>query len=154
MAEITEKRKKFSIIDFIKNLTSKKVKWESYSELEKKDFQPFMLNKWLSMNYDLVEFINSIQKYISTLDKAEFYKLYFNILPKEPIYIQYIKGKSQDKYNPNLIELLSKYFECSKEEIEDYLKIYFKTDAGIEEIKNIVAKYGKSEKEINKMIAV
>jgi len=151
---MVEKRKKYSIIDFLKNLTIDKVPWSKYSEYEQKDFSGFMAQLWLSMNYDLIEFVNSLQPYLSQLDKENFYKLYYNILPQENIYISFVKGKKTEKIDPALILLLSSYFEISKDQAEEYVMLFNKTDEGKESLKVILQRYGKTDKEIKKLTTI
>lgn len=151
---MAEKRERYSIIDFIKNITINKVPWTEYSEVNQKDFSGFMIQKWMSMNYDLIEFINSLQKYLPLLDKEYFYKLYFNILPKENIYIKYVKGNKSEKLNPELISYLSKYFEIGNDQAEEYAVLFLSSKNGTEELKSIIQKYGKTDKEIKKIITV
>ena len=112
-----------------------------------------MLNKWLSMNFDLVEFINSLQRFTTgQLQTAEAYKLLQDILPKSKIYLKYVKGKKDDTYNKDLIEYIAKYYEVSKLEAVSYLDIFNHTLEGSQQIVTILEKYGLEEKKINKLI--
>jgi len=43
--------------------------------------------------YEMVEFVNSLQRYFTLLEKREFYKLYQNILPRQEIPVKYITNK-------------------------------------------------------------
>lgn len=146
------KEKSISIIDFIKNISINKIPWSSYSENDIKLFSPFMLSKWVSMNYNTIEFVNEIQKYLIILDKHLFYNLYLYTFPKSNINIQYIKSKSEKKYNKELISLLSIYYQVSNSEAEDYLDIFFKNTSSLDELVTIIRKYGKTDKEIKKLL--
>ena len=146
------KEKSISIIDFIKNITINKVPWESYSENDVKACSSYMITQWMSMNYNTVEFVNELQRYLGILDKREYYKLFMYAFPKVSIYIQYIKSKSEKKYNTELLSLLSKYYEISNSEVRDYLDIFLKNDENIKELITIIRKYGKSDKEIKKLL--
>jgi hypothetical protein len=146
------KEKSISIIDFIKNITINKVPWESYSENDVKAFSSYMITQWMSMNYNTVEFVNELQRYLGILDKREYYKLFMYAFPKVSIYIQYIKSKSEKKYDNDLLSLLSKYYEISNSDVRDYLDIFLKNDENIKELITIIRKYGKSDKEIKKLL--
>ena len=101
-----------TIFDFIKNLTIEKVPWDSYTESEKKEFNIYMINRWLSMDpdYNLIEIINELQHLtIGLLEPKEVYKLYYYLLPKQQYWLKFIKGKKESKYNPELIEYCKKY---------------------------------------------
>jgi len=146
---------KVGIFDHISNITDKKAKWEDYSESDAKTFEPFMINRFLSMSYDLIEFINLFQKYtLGKLGKRETFKLYAGILPKQKYYLKYIKSTSEGNYVPELVEYIAKYFESSKTEAIDYLDIYYKTDEGIQEVREIIEKYGLEEKKITALLKV
>ena len=103
--------KKATIFDHLSYITDKKVIWDTLSEADKKAFVPYLINRWLSMNMDFVEIVNELQKYtIGQLSAAETYKLYFDILPKQKQFNKYIKGKKADKFNVELVELISNHF--------------------------------------------
>lgn len=141
--------KKMTIFDHLSNITDKKTPWESLSAEDKKAFVPYLINRWLSMNPDFIEIVNEFQHLtIGVLSPAETYKLYLNVLPKKKVYSKYVKSKKASKYNSDLLELLSKHFMVSELEIQDYLDILTK-----EQVTNIIKKYGKNEKEVDKLLA-
>jgi len=145
--------KKATIFDHLSYITDKKVVWDTLSDADKKTFTPYMINKWLSMNMDFVEIVNELQKYtIGQLSAAETYKLYFDILPKQKQYSKYIKGKKADKFNSELVELISNHFLVSEKEAKEYIEMYF--EQNIAELKDIVKMYGKNEKEIEKLFKI
>lgn len=140
-----------NIFEHLSGLTDKKVSWDKLSEADKKSFSVYIVNRWLSMNMDFIELINEFQKYtIGQISPAETYKLYYDILPKQKQFNKYIKGKKADKYNPDLVELLSKHFLVSEKEAIEYLDIY--SDTSLDPVKEIIKKYGKTEKEITKLL--
>jgi hypothetical protein len=99
------------------------------------------------MNMDFIDIVNELQRYtIGQVSPAETYKLYFDILPKQKQFNKYIKGTKSDKYNQNLVELLSQHFLVSEKEAKEYIDIYL--DTNIEELKLIIKKYGKTDKEV------
>ena len=137
-----------SIFDHLSGIKEKKVAWESLSEMDKKSFSPFIINRWLSMNLDLLPIINILQKYtIGTLKEREVYKLYLDFLPKEKTFDKYIKGKKEGKYNKELLEYLSKWYGVSQREVSDYLELLPK-----DEVITILTKYGLTDKEAKKLL--
>jgi len=104
------------------------------------------------MNPDWTEIANMFQQYSYELSPEIVYKLYAETLPKSRIFLRYIKGKKVDTFEKELVDILRKDFEISKKESIDYLKIYFVIPGGIEELKYIISKYGKTEKEIKKLV--
>lgn len=141
---MAETKKAKTIFEHLSGIKEKKVSWESLSEMDKKSFSPFIINRWLSMNVELLELVNELQMYtIGQLSPKEVYKLYLDVLPKRKTFDKYIKGKKEGKYNDNLLIYLSRYFQVSKREVEDYLGFLSKDD-----VIEIIKKYGITEKEI------
>jgi hypothetical protein len=136
------------IFDHLSGIKEKKVVWDSLSEMDKKSFSPFIINRWLSMNLDLLPIINILQKYtIGTLKEREVYKLYYDFPPKEKTFDKYIKGKKEAKYNKELLNHLSNWYGVSNREVEDYLEILSK-----EQVIEILMKYGLTDKESKKLL--
>ena len=136
-----------TIIDWVNQLLVHKKHWGEFTESEQKTFNSFIISRWLSMDKEFIEIVNYFQKYaIGTLEPREVYKWYCNILPKGKRFNKYIKGKKYKKYDNDLINILTNYFECSKLHIEEYLEFLSKND-----LKNILTKYGKDEKTIKRL---
>ena len=136
------------IFDHLSGIKEKKVAWDSLSEMDKESFSPFIINRWLSMNLDLLPIINILQKYtIGTLKEREVYKLYYDFLPKEKTFDKYIKGKKEAKYNKELLNHLSNWYGVSHREVEDYLEILSK-----EQVIEILMKYGLTDNESKKLL--
>jgi hypothetical protein len=110
-----------TLFDFLNEITYQKSDWESFSEEDKKAWNSFMINRFLSMNPDYIEFVNIIQKYQYLTDK-QVYTLYKHLIPKRKIFLKYIKGK-KDKVDKNDLEYLAEYFECSTREVKDYIEL-------------------------------
>jgi len=146
-------KKAASLFDHLSFITDKKVSWDSLSEVDKKSFSSYMVNRFLSMNSNFIELVNEFQKYtVGQLESREVYKLYSDILPKQKQFNKYIKGKKADKYNPELVELLSKHYLISEREVLIYLDLYFETS--LDTLKEIAKKYGKTDKEISKLLKI
>ena len=136
-----------TIIDWMNQLLVHKKHWNEFSEDEQKKFSPFIINRWLSMDKEFIEIVNYFQKYaIGTLEPREVYKWYCNILPKGKRFNKYIKGKRDKKYDKELLDILVKYFECSKLHIKEYLELIDK-----EELKTILEMYGLDNKKVKRL---
>ena len=137
-----------TIIDWMNQLLVHKKHWDSFTEDEQKKFSPFIINRWLSMDKEFLEIVNVFQKYsIGTLDPREVYKWYCDILPKGKRFNKYIKGKKSKKYNTELVDMISNYFECSKLQTRDYLELIDKN-----ELIEILEKYGTDKKTIKRLL--
>jgi len=143
--------KKATIFDHLSFITDKKRPWDTLSDVDKKAFVPYLINRWLSMNWQLVEIVNELQKYtIGQLSPKEVYQLYYDFLPKQRQFNKYIKGKKDGKYNAELIELIAMHFQISEKETSEYIELYLLTDK--DALVSIVKMYGKSDQEVKKLL--
>ena len=141
-------KKAKTIFQHLSGIKEKKESWESLSDMDKKSFTPFMINRWLSMNLDLLPIVNELQKYtIGTLSARDTYKLYLDFLPKRKTFDKYIKGKKTSKYGKDVLTYLSDWYGVSQREVADYLDILSK-----DEIIGILMKYGLTESESKKLL--
>ena len=133
-----------TIIDWMNQLLVHKKKWDEFTEDEQKKFSPFIINRWLSMDEEFIEIVNFFQKYsIGLLESREIYKWYCDILPKGKRFNKYIKGKKEKKYDPELIDIICRDFNCSKLEAKQNLSLISK-----EQVDYILTKYGTYPKKI------
>ncbi len=141
-------KKAKTLFDHLSGIREKKISWDSLSEMDKKSFTPFVINRWLSMDLDLLTIVNELQKYtIGTLTSKDVYKLYHDFLPKQKSYDKYIKSKKEGKYNKKLLEHLSQWYKVSQREVIDYLEILSN-----EEIITTLTKFGIEKKEAKKLL--
>ena len=142
-----------TIFDHLANITWKKKDWNSMSELDQKAFSPYLINRWLSMNPDLIEVVDMFQQYtIGPLNKKHVYQLYYDILPKQKMFARYIKGKKLAKYDKELVKLITSHYEVNSQEAEEYINLFKRTNGGINYLQELLKRYGKTEKEIKKLL--
>ena len=145
---MAETKKAKTLFEHLSGIKEKKTPWESLSVMDKKSFEPFMVNRFLSMNMEFLELVNELQMYtIGQLSPRDVYKLYLDVLPKKRSFDKYTKAKGSDKYNDKVLDYLSRYFEVSQREVKDYLEILSKDD-----VIHIIKKFGIEEKEIKKWL--
>ena len=133
----------FKLID---ELFTKKRPWYSFSEDEQKKFSPFMVNRYLSMNNDFLPIVNHFQKLtIEAMPPSAVYRFYCSLLPKKKTYLKYLSGK-KNKTNEKVVPFIQEYFEVSKLQASEYYNLMTTVD-----IKFLVKKYGKTDKEIKGM---
>ena len=138
-----------TIFDHLANITWKKTNWNTLDEPSQKSFSPYLINRWLSMNPNLIEIVDMFQQYtIGPLSKKHVYQLYYDILPAKKMFSKYIKGNKVDKYKPELVEFVRRTHMVSKREANQYLDVFLKDKLGMEFLKDLLKKYGKSDKEI------
>ena len=143
-----EKAKSLSPFDYITLLTTKKTKWDKLTEKEKKDFNPFMITKFLSYDHQIVDIINYIAKYTMSgeLSKEQIWGMFYTILPKMRLNVSYIKKlkKDKDPLTDTYIKCLCKEFHCSIKEAEEYCEILSQKTSynPIQEKEKLIKKYG------------
>ena len=137
-----------TIFDWVNNILVHKKHWDDFTKDEQKKFSPFIINRWLSMDKEFIEIVNYFQKYaIGTLESRDVYKWYCDILPKGKRFNKYIKGKKQKKYDKELLDILIKYFECSKLQSKEYLEFLQK-----DELRTLLTMYGTEKRKIERII--
>jgi hypothetical protein len=117
----------FTILNYI---TWDKKLWDELTPEEKNCVQPFMINRYISMDKNYIEAVNVFQKY--NLSPKSVYEFYLEIIPKRKTFLKYIK--SNKKSDQNILLLLSKHLQCSEREIKEYLDLINKDD--IKELSN------------------
>ena len=144
-----------TIFDWLNQIFFYKKDWNEFTEIEQKVFQPYIINRFLSMNKDYVEIVNYFQKYsVGLLESKEIYKWYCNMLPKKKQWNKYIKGKQEKKYDSWVIDIIKKHYAIGKKECIDCLELLYQTKEGKSNLKEILELYGTDPKEIQKLIKV
>ncbi len=135
-----------NLFSWIDELFVKKRPWDSFSEEEQKKFSPFMVNRYLSMNNDFLPIVNHFQRLtIEVMPHSAVYKFYCSLLPNKKTYLRYLSGK-KTKVNEKVVPFIQEYFEVSKIQAGEYYNLMTNV-----ELKSLLTKYGKTEKEIKKM---
>ena len=137
-----------TIFDWLNQINYEKKSWDKFSQDEQKKFSTFIINRWLSMDENLIQIVNYFQKYsIGLLEPRDTYKWYCNIIPKQKRFNKYIKGKNSVKYDGELINTICKFYETSKQECIEYIGML-----GKDELQDILELYGKDPKQIKKLL--
>jgi hypothetical protein len=125
--------------------------FDKLTEEDVKTWSNFMINRFLSMKPEWVELIASLLPLTQTLRPSEMYKLYIGILPKGKQYLKYTKGKSADKYEEFLVELIKREYSVPESQAIDYIDVLYASREGRENIKYICEMYGIEKKQITKL---
>ena len=111
--------------DHIKNLHTKKRRWDDFNDEEKKSFNVFIINKALSMNPNYLGIVNMVQNFTGLnqiLSQKEVFNLYFNLLPTKFKFYKWIKGEKTKK-DKEKAEYLAMHFKVSTRGAYDYLQL-------------------------------
>ena len=124
--------------EHVKNLHTKKRRWEDFNDEEKKSFNVFIINKTLSFNPNYLNIVNMVQNYTGlnqVLSQKEVFNLYYSLLPTKCRLYKWIKG-AKTKKDKEKAEYLAMHFKVSIREAYDYLNILDKKT-----IKSIIKNY-------------
>jgi len=117
-----------TIFDIISDILTTKKKNLLNSFDEESEFQPFLVNRWLSMYSPQIALkCNIINKYLSTFDnKKDLYSLFCSVIPKSSFKkITYFKKKKQEPSEndegQDTISKLAQFKELSRREIREYV---------------------------------
>jgi hypothetical protein len=136
-----------SLFDHLNHVREKKDinYFSSLSDADKKSWSNYMICRFLSMQPEIIELVNEIQKY-QTLPPEKFYQCCIEIVPRGRGFFPYIKG-NKETHSEKLIEIMKIHFSESKRNIVECLSLLNKN-----EVKSIVMMYGYTEKEANKIL--
>lgn len=114
----------FDIINDIVHYKSKNILELDDNE---KEFNGYMINRWLSMysdNYSIIINDTTNKYYSNFKSKKDHYEFLCSILPKGKIQrINYLKkDKAENKVDKKVIEFLSKNLQLSQREILQYIE--------------------------------
>jgi len=104
-----------------------------------------MLHRFISMNENYVGITNLAQNFPPT-EKEKIYKFYFEFIPKNKVYLKYIKSNKKN-LNSKLLEILSNYFKVSSREVLDYIPLL-----GGSIVKEILGNYNLEKKEVKELL--
>ena len=133
------------IFDWLNQITYEKQPWNSFTEEDKKSFEPYMIHRFLSMNPEYIEFVNLVQTFPYT-DKEKIYNIYLYMIPKKKMFLKYIKSSAK-KRQEKLLGYVASYYECSLGEANEYIDILRENG-----VKDILNKMGVDEKEQKKLL--
>ena len=146
MKNTTKQGKQFSVFDWIKAIIDTKPSWDSFNPDQQKQFNNYMIHRFLSMNPKYIEIVNYVQG-LNLKDPKKLYEVYCFMIPQSKnTYSVYIKSNTK-KSLPEVAQYIAKYFECSITEAEEYISL---TDK--KWLENILTSKGIEEKELKKLL--
>ena len=133
-----------NIFDWLNEISYNKSDWSSFTKEDQDAFNPYMMNRFISMKHEHIDTVNLIQKY--TLPKSSLYNYYCRLIPKKKTFFRYIKPK-KTSLNKDLIDILSKHLKLSKREIIDSYDLL-----GVDFKKLILQNLNIDDKQIKKLL--
>ena len=136
---------KMTPFDFLRLVHDKKIKWEDLSEDEQKSYNKFIINRALGFNNNMLDIVNRLQGH--NVAPKESFKYYQSKTGSKFKFNKWIKGSKNKSYNPNLLVIVSTYFECSCKQAGEYLDAL-----GKKETKNLLKHIGLQDSEVKKLM--
>tara|TARA_Y100001958_G_C21232849_1_gene558799 strand:+ start:2290 stop:2700 length:411 start_codon:yes stop_codon:yes gene_type:complete len=134
-----------NIFDWLKQINYHKQPASSFSEKDWELFNSYMVHRFMSMNKDFIDVVNHVQE-MPPQEKKSIYNIYREYIPKNNKWNKYIKSNIK-QHNTELLKYLSQYWECSQNEVKDYLN-FLEDDI----IFSILNQMGVPQKEQNKLL--
>ena len=108
--------KKKSLFDHISHVREKKTEnyFDTLTDEDKKTFSNYMVNRFLSMDMNLIEVIDQLQKHSVNLNPRDYYRVLREVVPQGRAFHKYIKSANDDKHNAELVNLVASHYEVSK----------------------------------------
>ena len=126
------------LFDYLKAITVTKEDLDFNNEEIRKDYQPFMISRFISMTEVFTQVVNEINKY-PDISKETHFRYFFSVLPKRRQFFKYIKKKKDLSQDEKLI--IANYFEVGLTDAERYIQML--DEKQIKEILDI-HRYGKN----------
>ena len=125
--------------------------YDTLSDVNKKSFSPYVINMGISMTPDFLPVVNEANKYWDQLDNRSLYLFYSQAIPKGKYFNKWVKGVKDIDYEDWLVDLVGRKFEVSKSEAKVYLRIFYKTDEGRDDLRAICQGFGIDAKKLKKV---
>ena len=138
------KRKFKDHIEQIVNIKDKDY-YKSLTSEERKSFSPWLIIKYLSHCYELVPILGEYLPKMNDLTPEQTYKVLIGIIPKGDYTFKVINSKKKKGvvYSKDMIELLSKEYECSTQTSREYIEILYDIGEYQKTREFLFKKYGK-----------
>ena len=124
------------LFDYLNAFTFQKLDLDFNNDEINKKYQPFLINRFVSMAEIFIPLVNEINRY--NVPKSAHYRYYLQSLPKRKQYFKYIK-KAKD-LDLDQKKLIAEYFEVGLKDAERYINIMEEKE--IQDILDVF-KYGK-----------
>lgn len=120
--------------------------YDSLSDEERKTFSSWLIIKYLSYSFELIPILGEYLPRLNSLRSGELYRVLIEIIPKGNYSYKSIKSKSKKpKYNSLVLELLSKEYQCSKLQSEEYYDVLDEIGELDKTFKELKVKYGLND---------
>jgi hypothetical protein len=141
-----------TLFDHIKAVTQEQDPkyWDKLDESDRKTWSNYMIFRFLSMNPDWVGMVAQLQPHLQEVPPKACYLALIDLLPKTRAFLKYMKAKGEDSYEKWLVEIVSRHYQTTQIQSEEYLEILYNSRKGRERVKELSEIYGEEPKLITK----
>ncbi|WWT39366.1 clamp loader A subunit [Microcystis phage Mel-JY01] len=139
-----------NLFDHLNGITRDKVPWEDLTDEDRKSWNTYNINRWLSMEPEFITFINAFQNFtiFSTMTDEQYYKILYQALPKKRFYFNYIKRKRMVMIDEYLFKIFVEYFQDRSEIVYNNIVLLAKIDQ--DSLISILKMYGVQSEVLDK----
>jgi hypothetical protein len=122
--------------------------YDTLTDEEKENFDKstFFIFEKLGLCMELIPILDKYKSVLKAKKGKRLYTTLIEVIPKGIYtYNQFKKGKIK-KYNPIMVDLMVKEYQCSILTAEDYIKVLDGIGKYEEELERLMGKYGKTKK--------
>ena len=140
---------KLSLFDHVKHIRGVQDPnyYNNLSDENKKSFNPFMLLRALAMDDECVASMAELYRYFHLIPSPQFYTILCALTPRNNRWVPWIKAKVV-KHSPDLLNLISKKFEVSKRQANEYVNVLVATEEGLQQLVGLCQAMGLSDGEV------
>lgn len=110
-------------------------KYVMHTDMDEKDYQPFITNRALSQHIDSIMYANEINQYSNLSNKMQ-YDYYFHAIRK----MKRKFAKWPKKVKDDGVDLVMEYFQISRQKAEEYMMVLSNED--LDKIQDSMVKGG------------
>ena len=130
------KKKSNILFEFLEDITLTKA--NILNDENKHAYSKYMITRFLSMNKNFLPLVDLIlNRHQAIATDEEFHKLCIALIPKQKLFLRYIKGTPLKNECKEQVKHIVNYFQVSEDEAFEYYQI-----AGEELVTNIKRLYG------------
>jgi hypothetical protein len=124
---------KVTLFDYLKDICYYKKGDLGDSDSELRNFDKYMILKYLSMDRGYLEIVDIINQYQERYTKKQLYDVLLFIIPKSQKYLKYPKLE-KEVFKDKDINILTTYFQCSQKEVIEWLRLGLLNEVDIQDV--------------------
>lgn len=121
------------LFEYLAGITEKKIPFNPKDDAMVKGYNPYIINRFVSMCESFLPLVNEINKY-PELNKETHYNFFLSALPKRKQYFNYIK-KAKDLTEEE-VDYVAQYFNITAREARGHIRLLDR-----ESVEEIIKKY-------------